>query len=308
VVLAGQCTVDAGPRVVGGQVVERLIPRLVETMQGLDVPIHTRADAGQVLDELGWLPEDLDAFLSVPATKPFYYAQCKPAFWMARYPVTNAQYERFIQAGGYGERRWWSDEGWKYRQERLFWPWEEQEMDRPCFWDDPHWNRKSYPMVGATWYEAKAYCNWLTEQMREAGCRIQVVNAKGEIGELRLDNCRVRLPTKVEWLLAAQGQKRREYPWGNRFDPARANTSESNLRSTTPVAMYPAGASMYGVWDMAGNVWEWTSSCYPGVYVVCGGSWFNYQVNARCAGDVHYCPDIRDRDLGFRVVVSPGSP
>ncbi len=315
--LAGRALAEVGlPTVRGdekGPGLEERVERLLyHTMRDTDehdvphdpprVPIRTRADAGEVLDELRSLPKDLDAFLPVPATKP--------AFWMARYPVTNAQYERFIQAGGYGERRWWSDEGWKWRQGKPRWEW--QRTDRPDFWDDPRWNRKSYPVVGVTWYEAEAYCNWLTEQMREAECKIQVVNANEEIGELRLENCRVRLPTEEEWLLAARGQGSREYPWEGSFDPARANTSESNLGSTTPVAMYPAGASTHGVWDMAGNVWEWTGSWYDektkDSRVLRGGSWFYDLDFARCAFRDWDYPDYSYLSFGFWVVVSPGSP
>jgi formylglycine-generating enzyme required for sulfatase activity len=314
VVLAGRALVDVGKETPLPGIAKRVETALRRTMQDVDdhdvphdppyVPIRTRADAGEVLDELGWLPEDLDTFLPVPATQP--------AFWMARYPITNSQYERFIQAGGYREQRWWSDEGWKWRQGKPRWEW--QRTDRPDFWDDPRWNRKSYPVVGVTWYEAEAYCNWLTERLQISDFRFAIDEQPDHDLKSAIENRTLvaRLPTEEEWLLAAQGHESREYPWGDSFDPAWANTSESNLGSTTPVAMYPAGASTDGVWDMAGNVWEWTGSLYDektkDTRVLRGGSWNLNQYVARCAFRLRLIPDYSNDDLGFRVVVSPGSP
>jgi formylglycine-generating enzyme required for sulfatase activity len=321
VVLAGRCVTDVGAQVVGKPVAEGLIPRLVETMQGLEVPIRTRAEAGEVLDELGWLPDDRDAFLPIPDP-------AHPAFWLARYPVTNAQYERFIQAGGYEEPRWWSKEGLKWLKNPP--GYRRDKVKQPEYWDNPRFNRKGYPVVGVSWYEAEAYCNWLTERLKDAGYRIQVVDRQGGTCEVPLAACRVRLPAEEEWLLAAGGEGKGKdedrFPW----DPpgqstwqlpekereariqARANVWESQIGGTTPVGMYPAGASLYGLWDMAGNVWEWTASWYDEktkeFRVLRGGSWYDYRHLARCAYRGRYYPDNSDDGLGFRVVVSPGSP
>ena len=70
----------------------------------------------------------------------------------------------------------------------------------------------------------------------------------------------ISLPTEPQWQRAAQGGDGREYPWGNGFDSSRCNTSESGINHTTPVNQYPSGTSSYGVYDMAGNVWEWCLS------------------------------------------------
>ncbi len=95
-----------------------------------------------------------------------------------------------------------------------------------------------HPVVHVTWKDVLAYAQWLT----------QVTGASW------------RLPTEAEWEKAARGTDGRIYPWGNQWDSTRANTAVGGPRKTTPVGSYPGGASPYGAQDMAGNVFEWTSS------------------------------------------------
>ncbi len=95
-----------------------------------------------------------------------------------------------------------------------------------------------HPVVDVSWHEAQALCAWL-----------------------RLETGRdFRLPTEAEWEKAARGGDGRTFPWGNTFDAARCNVKESGLADTTPVDTFAAGASPFGVLDMAGNIWEWTQS------------------------------------------------
>ena len=175
----------------------------------------------------------------------------------------------------------------------------------PEHWRDgqPPRGQVSHPVVYVSWHDALKYCEWLSK-----------VTGKP-----------VRLPTEAEWEKAARGdQDKRAYPWGDDFDPARCNSSESGIGGTSPVGIYPTGASPYGALDMAGNVWEWCQSkkdAYPyssedgreelegdAGRVVRGGSWLNYQDVARCACRSVGPPDYRYDIFGFRVVVvSPGS-
>jgi formylglycine-generating enzyme required for sulfatase activity len=148
-------------------------------------------------------------------------------------------------------------------------------------------------MVGVTWYEAVAYCAWLTGVLRQGGT----------IGQHQV----ARLPSQVEWERAARGTEGRAYPWGDAFDPARANTGESGLGQTSPVDMYPGGATPdTEVYDLAGNVWEWTGDKLKGVgeaYYVVGGSWLFGADTARCVARYRYRANF-GVDFGFRVVLS----
>jgi toxoflavin biosynthesis protein ToxD len=97
----------------------------------------------------------------------------------------------------------------------------------------------------------------------------------------------------------------RIYPWGDAFDKSKCNTQESNTFSTTPVGSYPGGASPYGAQDMAGNVWEWTSSSYSaGKYVLRGGSWAQYSWDARTARRNDGESDDVGTAVGFRLAWS----
>ncbi|MFQ6059444.1 MAG: NACHT domain-containing protein, partial [Anaerolineae bacterium] len=325
VVLAGQCVLDVGPRVVGGQVVEVLIPRLVETMQGLEVPIPTRAEAGEVLDELGWLPDDpstgsgrgLNAWVHVPGGQVYLHrterTETIPDLWMAKYPVTNAQYERFIEAGGYEKEDYWLEE----TGARRWWEKEGRQQGQPWYWDDPRFgrNRRGYPVVGVTWYEALAYCAWLNELLERVRAGEDVPDVELVMDLVDTPVQEITLPGEAEWVRAAGGEGNDDrYPWhppayapkgGSKLSVsqkevlARANVGESDLDHTTPVAMYPAGAFFPsgkedGIMDLAGNVWEWTRDVdEEGLVWLRGGSWAWEADGARVGSCYGVRPELR---------------
>lgn len=161
-------------------------------------------------------------------------------FEMGRFPVTVGEYRRFVDAGGYTEPKWWQErDGWAnspFGRESEPLDWEFRLM------------RPNHPVDGLSWYEAKAYCLWLSEQEGYEGAR---------------------LPTEAEWEYAARGpgETPRRYPWGN-GDPTPAHANFGvRIRRPTPVGIYPAGRTPCGVHDMVGNVWEWCEDDYHPMYV-----------------------------------------
>ena len=171
-----------------------------------------------------------------------------PAYRIDTAPVTNGEYTAFVAAGGYDDRRWWTDEGWAHRVSAG--------LVAPRFWErdgGARWWRRRFgvlepvpddePVMHVCFHEAQAYASWAGK----------------------------RLPTEAEWEKAARfdpatGRSRR-YPWGDdQPTPLHANLGQRHLQPA-PVGAYPAGASPLGVHQLVGDVWEWTSSGwhpYPG--------------------------------------------
>src|SRR5262249_43320914 len=145
----------------------------------------------------------------------------------------------------------------------------------------PYWEHQlasiDHPAVSINWRDATAYVAWLADHTGHPW----------------------RLPSEAEWEKAARSTDGRIYPWGDFFDLSRANTGDGTERTTTPVGSFPSGISPYGALDMAGNVWEWTSTLYKplpytssdgrdqvlweGNRVLRGGSWNDRPINARAA-------------------------
>lgn len=147
-----------------------------------------------------------------------------PAFSIERTPVTNRQYAEFLNAVGPGTegRRYYDPDDNDARIHRNGATW------------TPDAGAAQFPAVEPTWYGAREYCRWIGR----------------------------RLPTEAEWEKAARGTDRRRFPWGNgAVDRTRAFYA-AGWKDFVPVGALPSGASPYGVLDLAGNAWEWTSSAY----------------------------------------------
>lgn len=177
-----------------------------------------------------------------------------PPFAIARYPVTNAQYALFIGDDGYNPAQpWWDGAGraWLARDDQhtadLVKFQRRRTKDYPELWDDERFGqaRPNHPVVGVSWYEAMAFCRWLTQH--------QVYNP---------DKSTYTLPSEAEWEYAARGVARRPYPWGGRPPDGERANFENLYGGTTAVGCFVPGATPEGVLDLAGNVWEWTRSLY----------------------------------------------
>ena len=159
--------------------------------------------------------------------------------------------------------------------------------------DDKRFNKEDQPVVGVSWYAARAYCLWLS-----------MLESNGQ------DSALYRLPTEKEWEYAAAGKEGRQYPWGNAEPTAKLANYDNNEGATTPAGRYPEGITPEGLYDMAGNVWEWMEDIhekYAPARALRGGSWFNGPGFLRCAARSYVRPADGFSDFGFRVVRSSPS-
>lgn len=178
-----------------------------------------------------------------------------PAFWMAKYPITNAQFGLFVDDGGYQNEQWWTKEGLKKLKA--------EGWDKPALWDSSKWNGDDYPVVGVSWYEAIAFCIWLRHQSGE----------------------KVMLPNDAQWQRASSGDMNLLYPWGQDWNENFCNNNvKPNVGTRTmPVTHFEqAFTSPYKVVDMAGNIFEWCLTIYHNgkddlenstTRIARGGSW-----------------------------------
>lgn len=288
-----------------------------------------RCDAGESLGKVGdprfdparWhLPRDPDTILGFVrvAAGPFVIGSDKkrdrysqelerpqhevtlPDFCIARYPVTVGQFAAFVADSGY----------------------------EPAVADSLR-GAANTPAVWVSWHEALAYCAWLTEKLRHWTDAPDTIRRWLD-GTIR-DGWQVTLPSEAEWEKAARGTDGRVYPWGDTFDPNRGNLYETGIGRVSAVGAFPEGASPSGGLDTSGNVWEWTRSVWgmnwqhpdfaypyrPGEprrddllapdtmsRVVRGGSFRSGDYFVRAANRGRQGPDVREGDVGFRVVVS----
>lgn len=267
-----------------------------------------------------------------------------PEFFMSRYPVTNAQYRCFIEAGMYEDEAFWRDKlpaaaaAWLAggeTDERLlasitdessrnhYREWLKNDVERrlPRFWLDRQWSPDNHPVVGISWFEALAYSVWLNELLDD------ICPADLPTGML------VRLPSEAEWEYAARGPGNGplRYAWGNDGEQAGTlcNGRDAKLERTSAVGLFPAGAAGFELYDMTGNVWEWSASRWGNwaeatdftyeqwdrqdgerndldaveFRIVRGGAWLSDAEYLRCAIRSWNHPDGRSKYLGFRLVL-----
>jgi formylglycine-generating enzyme required for sulfatase activity len=320
-VTAGQLTRDMAEYLPGPQheQVEEVLHKAAINPELL--PIH-RAKAADVLDEIGWYPIDLPCFVPVSETS-------STGFWIGKYPVTNLQYKRFLDDPEFASERFWDkipvfDENLNpignmlnARQRWLLGTPEDKKLFSndgkiyPRSWDNPGFGiaRKCAPVVSISWIEANAYCKWLKEHWHELD--------EGRTNP-ELSPSLIRLPTEAEWLVAAGGGKPEgRFPWDTPCQATSvvreilqsANVSESNIRRTTPVGMYPLGESKFGVCDLAGNIWEWQANKnnkdQDELASLRGGSWSSGSNLANVTVRYNHYFLGWDISIGFRVIAIP---
>jgi formylglycine-generating enzyme required for sulfatase activity len=185
--------------------------------------------------------------------------------------------------------------------------WPDGRRTEPVGWRDEAFNNPAQPVSGISWYEARAYCAWLSAQTTLA----------------------FRLPTEVEWEAAARGAEGRRFAWGDTFAPGKTNTAEGRVLRPTPVGIYPDGRTPDGLDDITGNVYEWTNTLfgpdpqrpvygYPHdasdgredaaasshiLRIARGGSWAFGQLMARAANRGPAHPALRS-DVGLRLLLA----
>ena len=309
------------------EIVARLVQRLTEVRDGT-LPIANRARAASAIGRFG---DDRDGVGLDYGTKhwiklpkgPFIMGskagegfdterpqmpKCgliREDYSISRYPVTVAQYAAFVDDDGYAAKHetCWTKAGWQWRTKN--------KITGPRNDDDPVFQTPNHPRVGVSWYEAFAFCRWLTGKLRTAG-RIE----KHEV---------ICLPTEAQWERAARHLDGRTYPWGNE-DKAIAelcNMGNTGLNKTSAVALFSQGRAKCGAEDMAGNVWEWCLTPRlpnyagyeakaekleadlenTGARVVRGGSWINVHDTLRASYRYDYERGTRIDSLGFRCVL-----
>ena len=253
-------------------------------------------------------PEDKGAFDEHPPHTVYL-----DAYYIDKYEVTNAQFQRFVEATGYvtdAERKG-KGEVWNPKErDRLFFNgvnWKHpnawlthQGYDYPTVWENYDIaNKMNHPVVQVSWNDAQAYCQWVGK----------------------------RLPTEAEWENAARGSKGLIWPWGDEFNlPRDKATAYTNMGSDgpVPVGQFSTDVSSYAVYDIAGNVQEWVADWYaPDYYaqspaknptgprvgkfrVLRGGSWANSGIsNLRSTSRAYNSPDYSSNFVGFRCAWSP---
>lgn len=237
------------------------------------------------------LGHDATAGLAEPGAEGV--ARVEPCY-VDRYTVTNADFQHFVDGGGYEELEFWPE----VALPALFDFIDQTGVTAPRFWREGHYaeGKGKLPVVGVSWYEAVAYARWVGK----------------------------RLPNDAEWtktcawpIESAPGRvAQRRYPWGEAFDTRRANLWSAGHARAVEVDAYPDGAAVGGVEQMVGNVWEWTSSTldettpqavrFPSALrTIRGGAYNTYFENqATCHFQSAEHPLARKANIGIRLAIS----
>lgn len=216
-------------------------------------------------------------------------------FAIGRYPVTNAEYARFIADGGYTTQRWWTAQGWAFLQPGGH-RYDDQSVaiTLPRLWHHVAYNQPTQPVMAISWYEALAYCAWLSVQIGRP----------------------VRLPTSLEYERAARHTDQRPYPWGDTITPDHANYNATEIGRPSPLGCFPLGDAVCGASDLKGNVLEWLATAYEddpnpapladadpnSVVLLVDGAYWRKSEQMFCGARYWSIPISGYNDFGFRLV------
>ncbi|MGO6667649.1 hypothetical protein ELI49_30310 (plasmid) [Rhizobium ruizarguesonis] len=209
---------------------------------------------------------------------------------IAPYPVTNLEYLEFVKSGGYHNTAFWPLSG-SYRTQFVT---SDKTSMGPAHWVNSETipeGEEDHPVSSISFLEAKAFISWY--------------NSKADGNEEWV------LPTEDQWEFAARSEEGWIYPWGDVFDPARCNSTETGLQGTCPVKDHKDGASKFGCFHMAGNVWEFVTAegTRENDCVLRGGSFKNDQLEVRSYLRLQLVPvTLRSADFGFRLALSEAQP
>lgn len=243
------------------------------------------------------------------STQPITYQCFDTPFWIGQTEVTHAQYKAFMESGGYSNQDYWTENGWKWLNEKT----KSEDRTQPIYWTNKKYDVPDKPVIGVGWYEAMAYTKWLTQHYRTSG--------------LIEKDVEIRLPTEAEWEYAARGPNSLLYPWGNDWVTANAVFNNRQMHGPSPVGSIPAGASWVGALDMSSNVWEQLHtlsrnnyvdylapysasdgredpSAFAPLIVIRGGAWYFDQYETQTVYHNTISSLQRGDAFGFRVVLS----
>jgi formylglycine-generating enzyme required for sulfatase activity len=293
-------------RILSARIQDRLIAALLATMRADNVAAPIRARSAAALAWLGdprfdaaalWLPvatpqDSMRGFLFVPSgsvaigktdtdleglngDQPQHTVRIRHPFFIARWPVTVAQFAAYLRAVG-----------------------------QPSH-DGDGLSLPSAPVCAVSAYEAEGYCRWLTDELARADGPLAGLG-QTMADRLGVAQAIVRLPYEEEWEYVAKGgEEGRVYPWGSVFDANNANCEATGIRGVTAVGCFGGGIARWGAEELSGNVWEWTASGSRSLRVIRGGASTCAAASVRSASRDDYYQVARFRSVGFRVIVSP---
>lgn len=239
---------------------------------------------GEKVPQIDWVKVEEGEFIFQSGESAY-----ESTYHVSRYLVTYSQYECFVKGEGYQNNKYWTDEGLEWKNKF--------KAQHPLKgWNEAQWHISNHPIVFVTWFEATAFCQWLSNILEMV----------------------ISLPSEHQWEKCARGKFGNIYPWGSEYMEGYANIDEPSsnngfyyLGRTSAVGIYPQGNSPHKIADLSGNVWEWCMNKYPNIddinlhgserRIIRGGSWRDVSLASQTTSRNYATPDAISNDRGFRI-------